>query len=194
MAGTETEYWDSCVFLALLKDESLREGESAYLENQALRFDMGQLNLVTSSITLAEILACKMTPQQLQRFKAIAARSNFQFIDANARVCELASEIRSYYIDNPPVREHGLKTLKLMTPDAIHVASAIAAQMALKQTIKLLTFDSEDKPGRSEMAMTRLNGLVANKYRLSVGRPDLIHQQPSLALVGGKAGREAGNG
>jgi predicted nucleic acid-binding protein len=194
MAGTETEYWDSCVFLALLKGEPLREGESAYLEQQALRFDMGQLNLVTSSITLTEILACKLTPQQWQKFKAISAQSNFQFIDANARVCELASEIRNFYFENPPPRQEGAKVLKLMTPDAIHVASAIAAQTALKQPIKLLTFDTEDKPTRNDMAMVRLNGMVANKYRLSIGRPDLTHQQSSLALVGGKTGLGVSNG
>lgn len=194
MSGTETEYWDTCVFLALLKGESLRHGEESYLEQQSLRFDIGQLNLVTSAITITEILACKLTKEQRDRLREVSTRRNFQYIDANPGVCELASEIRNYYVENPPSRPEGSKTLKLMTPDSIHVASAIAVQTAIKRPVKLLTFDCTDKPSKGEMALDRLNGLVANKYRLTIGRPDVSNQQVSLTLIGGRAGLESKDG
>ena len=194
MSGTETEYWDTCVFLALIKGETLPHGEESYLEQQALRFDIGQLNLVTSAITITEILACKLTKEQRDRLRDLSTRKNFQYIDANPSVCELASEIRNYYFENPPLRPDGSKKLKLMTPDSIHVASAIAVQAAMKRPVKLLTFDCADKPSKGEMALDRLSGLVANKYRLTIGRPDVSNPQVSLSLVGGRAGLESRDG
>lgn len=184
MAGIDIEYWDSCVFLALLKRESHRLGEPEYLQEQARKFDIGTLGIVTSSIALTEILESSLTAEQSAALKQMFVRSNFQFIDANFKVCELASEIRNYYRDNP-IRPENLKKIFPSTPDAIHVASALTAQTMLKHPIKLLTFDSEDKPIKNEMALTKMDGLVANKYRLRIGRPELQHQQTSLFLVSG---------
>lgn len=188
MSGTETEYWDTCVFLALIKGEPLRQGEETYLEMQARKFDMGQLNLVTSAITITEILASKLTEEQHEKLRDFSTRSNFQYIDANPGICTLASEIRNYYSENPPIRPAGSKTLKLPTPDAIHVASAIAVQASVKRPVKLLTFDCKDKPSRNEMALDSLDGMVANKYHLRIGRPDVSNQQVLLGLVGGRTG------
>lgn len=187
MSGIDIEYWDTCVFLALLKREEHRPGELQYLEEQALRFDMGVLALVTSSITLAEVLQSKQTPEQWNRVSKIFARANFQFVDANHRVCELASEIRDYYLRNPIQTDSG-KDLRLMTPDAIHIASAIVANTSAKQSIKLLTFDDRDKPGKNDIALTRLNGSVAGRYTLEIGRPQVSRQQAALEFVGGREG------
>ena len=181
MTGTEIEYWDTCVFLALLKNEMHRPGEAQYVSDQARKFDIGALSIVTSTLTVTEILDSKMSVIQIARLKEIFGKNNFQFIDANFRVCELASEIRSYYAEHN-VSVLGAKKLQVTTPDAIQVASAIAAQRLAKQPIKLLTFDSDDKTTRGHMAMESLNGLVANKYRLEIGRPTLKNQQATLIL------------
>lgn len=169
MAGIEFEYWDACVFLALLKGEIHRQGELEYLVGQAEKFDRGRLCIITSTISVTEILDAKFSPDQIRRIKEMYSRSNFQFIDANLKICELASEIRSYYFENP-IRTDG-KVIGLATPDAIHVASAIVAGEAALQPVNLLTFDSEHNPSRKSMAMTSMTGLVAGKYRLEIERP-----------------------
>lgn len=186
MSGIEIQYWDTCVFLALFKREEHRPGELQYLEEQALRFDMGVLGIVTSSITVAEIMQSKQTAEQWERWNKIYSRSNFQFVDANYRVCGLASEIRDYYFENPVKTDAGVE-LRLMTPDAIHLASAIIAQSGARRSIQLLTFDDRDKPAKNDIALTRLNGLVAGKYQLHVGRPAISRQQSVLEFAGGSA-------
>ena len=182
MSGIDIEYWDTCVFLALIKGEHHRPGELQHLEEQALRFDAGALGITTSAITVAEMMQSKQTPQQWERWNKIYSRANFQFIDANYQVCGLASEIRDYYSANPIQTAAGVN-LRLMTPDAIHLASAIVAQRGAKQTVQLVTFDDRDKLAKNDIALTRLNGVVAGKYCLHVGRPQVSRQQGTLELV-----------
>lgn len=169
MDGIELEYWDSCTFLALLKNEPHRPGEPTYLQNQARRFDMGALGLVTSAIAVAEIFESRLTTEQSDRFRSMYTRSNFQFIDATFQICNVASEIRGYYKNNP-IKDDG-KELYPSAPDAIHVASAIAAQSFSKHSILLITFDSENKPAKNEIGLTKISGNVAGKYQLTICRP-----------------------
>ncbi len=169
MDGIEIEYWDSCVFLALLNKEQHRAGEMTYIEKQAHRFDIGAVGLITSAIAVAEIFEARLTEEQAKLFRSMYTRSNFQFIDANQRVCFEASSIRSYYKCNP-INQDG-RDLYPSAPDAIHIASAIAAQSMLKRGIKLITFDSENKPKNNDLGLTKLSGLVAGKHQLTICRP-----------------------
>lgn len=179
MDGIEIEYWDSCAFIALLQNEKHRPGELGYLQNQARKFDMGAIGLVTSAIAITEIFESRfLNPAQAERFRSMYTRSNFQFVDATFQVCHLASEIRSYYKNNP-VRQDG-KELYPSAPDAIHVASAIAAQTGCRRRILLITFDSENKPSKKDLALTKLSGSVAGKYRLTICRPPTKGQQDDL--------------
>ena len=88
MDGIELEYWDSCTFLALLKNEPHRPGEPTYLQNQARRFDMGALGLVTSAIAVAEIFESRLTTEQSARFRSMYTRSNFQFMGVSWILCK----------------------------------------------------------------------------------------------------------
>jgi hypothetical protein len=169
MDGIELEYWDSCTFLALLKNETHRNGEQEYLQSQARKFDMGALGLVTSAIAVAEIFESRLNKEQADRFRSMYTRSNFQFIDANFQICSVASEIRGYYKNNP-IKDGG-KELYPSAPDAIHVASAIAAQSFSKLPILLITFDSDNKPEKKEIGLTKISGSVAGKYQLTICRP-----------------------
>lgn len=171
MDGIEIEYWDSCVFLALLQKESHRPGEMIYVEKQSFRFDIGAVGLITSAIAVAEIFDARLTEEQVKLFRSMYTRSNFQFIDANLQVCLEASSIRSYYKCNP-INQSG-KELYPSAPDSIHVASAIAAQRMLKKEIKLITFDSENKPKNNDLGLTKLSGLVAGKHQLTICRPPI---------------------
>lgn len=176
MDGIDRVYWDSCIFIALLKKETThRPGELDFIQSQALRFDMGLIGIMTSSIALVEVLQAKFDDDsQRRQFTDMTKRSNFQFIEASHRVCEVAAEIRNFYIN--PLNHSGLN---VSTPDAIHVASVIAAQSTLGKDIMLLTFDSEDK--KKDMALTKLNGVVAGKYKVEITRPK-TEGQMSLAV------------
>lgn len=176
MDGIELEYWDSCVFLALLQKESHRDGELEYLEQQARKFDIGALGIVTSSITIAEVYEARLSDENKAKFRSMYTRSNFEFIDANVGICQIASEIRGYYKNNP------IDGLYPSTPDAIHVASAIAAQSATKNGLLLITFDDENK--KKEVGLAKLSGMVANKYNLTICRPPLKNLQAGLFQSG----------
>jgi hypothetical protein len=176
MSGTEFEYWDSCVFLAHLQSEIHRPGEMEYISAQAEKFDIGAVGLVTSSLTITEVFEARLTPDQALAFRRMCARSNFHFIDATAEICRVSSEIRSFYKDN--YRNAAGVSLWPSTPDAVHVASAIAAQAGLKQPgFKLLTFDSRNKAKGNDIGLTNMSGRIANRYQLTICRPPVGKNQ-----------------
>lgn len=174
MTGTKIVYWDSCIFLAHLKKETHHKpGELQAIQDEALHFDVGLVTIITSSISLLEILPATLDDAQKKLFADIRNRSNFQFVEANHAICECASEIRDYYKVNP------ISGVRLpSSPDCIHIASVIAAQTISGQKIKLLTLDSDDKG--NEIGLTKLSGVIANKYHVEIGRPDVKGQQGNL--------------
>lgn len=178
-AGTKSEYWDTCIFLALIKGEVHRPGELEYIQKQALLFDNGALTIVTSSITVAEIRNATLDEDQIRRLDHVYRRSNFHFIDVTLQVAQTASKIRSFYTANPMLSSNN-KPLMLHTPDAIHVASVIAAQRGAKQAVKLLTLDSDNKPKHGSIGLGKLNGLVAGEFNLVIGRPEIKGGSQSL--------------
>lgn len=91
MTGIEFEYWDSCIFLALLQNEEHRPGELEYLQDQAQKFDMGVVGIVTSSIAMVEVYEARLSSEQAVRIKSMYSRSNFQFIDASLNVWRRSS-------------------------------------------------------------------------------------------------------
>ncbi len=130
------EYWDTCVFLAYIRKEDHRPGEIEEIESKIKQFQEGTLYLFTSTITITEIFeAARLDEQERKIFSGIFKRTNFQFIDANRNICELASEIRSHFKLNPPI-----KTLFPTAPDAIQVASAIALRKLHTDELKTYNF------------------------------------------------------
>jgi predicted nucleic acid-binding protein len=169
MSGKSThEYWDTCIFLAHLQNEEHRNGEAEEIASQIKRFEMGALNLYTSSITITELIeAARLTEEQVKQLRGFFRRSNFQFIDANESICSLASEIRSYFKQNP------IAGLYPSTPDAIQVASAVALRRQLNEDLKLITLDSNNKPNKKELAMIEMAPYVAAKYGVIITRPEV---------------------
>jgi predicted nucleic acid-binding protein len=175
MTGTSNfEYWDTCIFLAFLQNENHRPGELDYIKEQAQKFDLGALTIVTSSITVVELLEARLTADVRSTWKQMIRRSNFQFVEAGQSICELAALIRNYYKSN--------EKFWPTTPDALHVASAIAAQTSIGIPIRLLTLDSDDKSKDSEKGLTKLNGKIAGAYDLLITRPPTQGQQAHLDL------------
>lgn len=171
MAGKhDVEYWDTCVFLAYLKEEQHRAGEYEEIESQIRRFEMGGLVLATSTITITEMYqASRFTSQQQSLLDGWFKRSNFYFVDANQSVCKLASDIRSDFKENS--ESLGFKGAYPTTPDAIQVASAIALKQVYSGVINLITLDSNTKPSAKELALTDMAVEIKKKYGVNICRP-----------------------
>jgi len=130
-------YWDACIFIAWITDERVPPRQAGEMEGLAEivdEIDRGLSTLVTSAITLTEVLASTLTAEQRQRFELTMKRPTTVVMNVDMRVGQLSSDIRDHY------RQLGLR---LKTPDAIHLASAILAKADVLHTFDpdLLRFD-----------------------------------------------------
>jgi hypothetical protein len=80
--------------------------------------------------------------------------------DVNARIARIAHDIRDFYAR----RNDGLPTLT--TPDALHLATAIAYECAA-----FYTLDAKNRPDKNRSLLSLSGGLVAGRYRLEVAKP-----------------------
>jgi len=119
MAGEseETIYWDACVFLTYLMDESRTDYNPTDLNAWIEAFDKGEAKLVTSVITRVEILDVDADQQGKQRFLDAFVPPRAQMIQVTPPIATLAHEIRNH---TKPQDEPTLST-----PDAIHLATAL---------------------------------------------------------------------
>ena len=141
-------YWDACLFIAWLKDEDRDPGEMAGLHSVAQEIHKGKKVLITSVQTQTEVLESRMGSTEYSRFEAFLNRSNVQSVPIDGRIASLAGKIRDHYLQTG---------LKIKTPDAIHLATAILYRAAVFHT-----FDNED--------LIRLSGNVMN-YNLLIEKP-----------------------
>lgn len=143
-------YWDTCIFISWIKDEKAptrQVGEMEGLAEIVDQIDRGQATLVTSAITLTEVLDSSLTPEQQRQFELAMKRPSTVVMNVDARVGQLASQIRDHY------RQRGMS---VKTPDAIHAASAVFARVDA-----LHTFDPD---------LLRFNGNVGG-YHLAICKP-----------------------
>lgn len=124
MADRRPEYyWDTCVFIAYLNDDrdaygSIIDDIGQFLD-EALR---GEVRIHCSTITIAEITRSNMAAGRRGNFPEFlqAHQSAVVAVTPDNNIMSLASELRSLtYTKTGGIR-------KLLTPDAIHLASAIA--------------------------------------------------------------------
>ena len=162
-------YWDSCVFYALIKAEEHREGELNSIKKAQRAFDVGEIVLVTSTITLAEVLPSKLTDEQNQLFERISLRSNFYWVDVSPPVARTAVKLRSSYTES-----RGDKEFRLSTPDAIHIASAIAYKVT-----RMVTFNEKNKSKEKEreIGILKIAKDIERDYGLIVSRPEISAQR-----------------
>ena len=123
-------YWDSCVFIAWLKDEDRASGEMAGLHSVAKEVYANKKAIITSVQTQTEILESKIGHEEYARFEAFLNRSNVQVINVDGRIANLAMKIRDHYSQ---------QDVKIETPDATHLATAI-----LYKAPTFHTFDEDD--------------------------------------------------
>ena len=160
MTGNEIYYWDSCIFLAWLRDETQRpEAEIAAIKAYVRKIQRRETRILTSAIMYAEVTGHKLPVGIDEQFFELMRRSNVQVVSADIRVAKMARDLRDYYSRKP--KEFNNKTL--CTPDAIHLATAIL--------YKATEFHTLDASNRKSLGLLGLDGDVGG-HSLRVCRPE----------------------
>ena len=167
MGGKNIVYWDTCIFIAHITNEQRDDPmDQLGVVEFANLFDMGQVDLVTSTITLTEFLETSVPAEDYKLFLQLFSRKNLQLTDVSRDIAELAGEIRSYYRSN-------INNSTISTPDCIHIATAIQMKCDVLQT-----FDgSGNRPG-----ILDLTSPIAEKYNLRIEKPKPSESNPQLIL------------
>ena len=155
-------YWDSCLFLAWLKDEERKQGEMDGVREVVDRAKRREIIIITSVLTAVEVLSSKIPAGMDTLFKGMMKRVTQ--IGMDIRVAGLAHDVRNYYVTQ------GGKTVS--TPDAIHLATAI-----LHRVNEFHTFDSDNS--RGSLGLIQLSGEVAGN-KLTICKPEA--KRPQLDL------------
>ncbi len=141
MAGNNPlYYWDTCMFLAWLKDEERKSGEMDGLREVIDRSKKRDCRLMTSVLTSVEVLQAKIPAGVDAMFSGLLKR--MARVGVDTKVAQLAHDIRNYYAKDG-------KSLK--TPDAIHLATAI-----LHRANEFHTFDEQLIASSGDIAGHRL--------------------------------------
>jgi predicted nucleic acid-binding protein len=156
MTGKNIIYWDSCIFIAWLKNEPRNDPNDLLgIEKLVTLFEMGQIDIATSAITFIEVLQNETGLAEFEKFRQLFSRRNIFLVDVDRKIAELSHDIRNYY------RQFNSKTLS--TPDCIHLATAIIFQCS-----EFYTFDGESNyPGK----LLTLEKPIAGEYDLNILKP-----------------------
>lgn len=163
--GKPSIYWDTCIFLAWLKDEKRPNNEMDGVKFIADEIHNDHIILMTSVVTRGEVLESTLDNKGLQLWNDFFKRTKVREVVAAGKIMDLTHSIRDYYQQQKSV--DGLPTLTL--PDATHLATAI-----IYGAHEFHTFDEHDKPKRK--ALLPLNGNVAG-HNLKICKPPLPAQQ-----------------
>ncbi len=134
-------YWDTCIFIAWIKNEQLPNAEMNGVFEIADKIQSNRAILITSQLLTVELLPCKMPPHAMDLIERFFKRKNAQKKAVDGRVTQLAQKIRN---------EHP----KVSPNDAIHLATAIHYEVD-----QFHTFDDGGKDGSSILS---LNGRIGD--------------------------------
>ena len=167
MAGNNpVYYWDTCVFIAWLKNEKTRKpGEMEAVQNCLERFKKGQLSLMTSVLTVTEITVAKIPAGIETQLDEVMQRSNFTRLSVDIRVAKLARDLRNHYL----IDQH-YKGNTVTVPDSLHLATAI-----LYRASEFHTFDENNTPRHKSLGLLPLSGNVAG-HNLVICKPPMPTQ------------------
>ena len=159
-------YWDTCLFIAWLKDEQRKTGDLDGVREVIERSKRRDVRIMTSVITIAEVLASKLPAGMDTLFQGMMKRVSKQGVDS--KIAVLAHDLRNYY--SLRAAEFDGKTLS--TPDALHLATAI-----LYRADQFHTFD--EKGSRKSLGLLPLSGNVGG-HALTICKPEA--KNPGLDL------------
>jgi predicted nucleic acid-binding protein len=169
MSGnTEVYYWDSCLFLAWLKNEPREKEEMDGVRDVIERVRRREAKIVTSVLTITEVGGAELPAGSLNLFTELLKRPGVTKISVDVKIAKLATEIRDYYRERPD--KFNNKTVG--TPDSIDLATAI-----LFRVTEFHTFDRKNKGGT--LGLLHLSGNVGG-HNLVVTKP--VAAQPGLDL------------
>jgi predicted nucleic acid-binding protein len=119
--------------------------------------DIGAITIFTPTITLIEVLACKLTDEQETTFRELLQRSNVLPVSVTSPIAERAREIRNQYrIDGH----------EIAVPDSIHLATA-----SIYGATALHTYDGCGKrPKHTDLL--KLATPIIGKYPLTICKPE----------------------
>ena len=140
-------YWDACIFIAWLKDEKRDAGEMEDLAGVVAQISNKEAVMHTSVMTQTEVLSGTLSEPAQKIFESIFKRQNIYMVDVTQKIGQLAHDIRNHYRN---------KGIKLKTPDATHLATAI-----IHGADEFHTFDEQ---------LLKLNPVVAG-YPLKICKP-----------------------
>jgi predicted nucleic acid-binding protein len=161
----DTVAWDTCIFLAWLKNETRAPGEMEGIAQSIEAIENNRLNLIASATIFSEMFLGSL-PQEVQdQFATFRQRSNVEIaIPADEGINNLAGVLRQFYSNikdgQPP----------LATPDAIHLATAITYEVKA-----FYTFD--ERGSYRSRGLLPLNGNVAG-YKLRIQKPPFVPPSP----------------
>lgn len=114
--------WDACVFTAWLANEPREKAEMDGIERMAREIEQGRRHVVTSAITLMEVMRARLRPEAQERFDQLFRHPSWHLYDVTRRVILKATDIREHIAALP--RDEGDSTT-VSSPDAIHLAAAV---------------------------------------------------------------------
>ncbi len=167
MAGAENiYYWDTCLFLAWIKDEQRKTGEMDGVREIIERAKRREVKIVTSVLTKVEVLSGRIPVGMESLFSGLMKRINPLSMDV--KIAQVAHDLRNYYSINR--EKFGGKILS--TPDAIHLATAIIYRVA-----EFHTFDNDGDA--RHLGLLPLSGDVGGN-RLIICKPQARNPQLDL--------------
>jgi predicted nucleic acid-binding protein len=163
--GKPTIYWDTCIWLAWIKNENRDPNDMAGVQEQIDRFENGEISIATCVVTLCEMLdlKTKLSAVNYKKLQQTFYRRDLIRIAVDIRVAEITRELRDFYYAQH-LRD-GFPTLEL--GDAIHLAAAIHYGVT-----EFATFDERDskKPSKPRRGLLSLNGNVGG-HNLIIVKP-----------------------
>jgi hypothetical protein len=175
-------YWDTCIFFAWIKEETWADEITRGIQQTIEQVYAKRAVLITSVVTLTEILQSQMTREQKERYQEAFGHPQLQLMDVDRRIAAKAAFIREFY--DTRVFEGGLlKNGSVMSMgDAFHLATAIQYEADGFQTL--------DGTGRRKRRtdLLKLSGNIAGS-RLVIAQPRYV---PPLEPLEGPVGPSVG--
>ncbi|CAJ2376631.1 MAG: PIN domain-containing protein [Gammaproteobacteria bacterium] len=133
---------DTCILIDWARDRNGKNSEKTRaMESMLESAQSGACRLCASTLVYPEILESKMSVAEMKKFhKFIGESEKMKIIPVDTGIAKKAQEIRSRY----PKKTKKEKTIE--TPDAVHLATAIALEAKVFHTDdrKLLALDGKD--------------------------------------------------
>jgi len=160
-------YWDTNIWLSLLKGEKLPGDDRERVLEAARRVDRNEQMLLVSQPIRAEIFSFRLPDEAKSQFNLLLRSRAVQWKDMGPIAYEIRDELLAFYS-----KDSGF-TKPLSQKDADHLAIAIHYSVS-----EFYTFDDGGKDGFS---LLDLSGVLAERYTLAICKPPLP-QQTSLDL------------